>query len=526
MISTSEAWKRAQLDTIVPESFVEITYDVTEPGLQSSASESNNGAMAYSQHTDIVDTTNNIHPVYASMEHNMWALDGEIDLLPSEAPYGDTGYVSSMFVDNKKPVISISFSVVHTQPIPGLTITWSSAYGEYASRFVVHVYNGNEKIFSQEFAGTSITSLCELSIAGYDRIDIEVLEWCMPFRRARIERVFLGMMHTYTKSDLISYTHTQRGDILSAELPKSSIVFALDNSDGSWNPDNLVGGVQYLAEQQKLTVRYGLKLDNKIEWIKAGTYWISEWDTPSNGLEVKFTARDLLEFMSDVYAGQRTGTLYDIAEAALVQAALPTQDNGYPRYTLSENLKEYSIDFTNDNTQYTLAEIVQLCANAGCCVMYQDRDGVLRVEPLRENASGYTIKRFVSFSHPEFTFTKPLKMVLVNDGLGTAVNSSIGETQMVDNTLITNETMAGRVAEWVRKTLATRKTISGDFRADPSADVFDKIAIESKYGANNAVYLTEIEYTYNGAFKGKYVGRITSFDVERWYSGELYSGEV
>ena len=56
--------------------------------------------------------------------------------------------------------------------------------------------------------------------------------------------------------------------------------------------------------------------------------------------------------------------------------------------------------------------------------------------------------------------------------------------------------------------------------------MFDKIAIESKYGANNAVYLTEIEYTYNGAFKGKYVGRITSFDVEKWYSGELYSGEV
>lgn len=526
MISTSEAWKRAQLDTLVPESFVEITYDVTEPGLQSEARESNNGAAAYSQHSDIVDTTDNVHPLYATAEHNIWALDGSVDLLPSAAPYGDTGYVSSMFVDSAMPVISILFDAAHEQAIPGITITWSSRYGEYAKRFAIAAYRDDVEILSQEFVGTSTTSVCELTLAGYDRIDIRVLEWCLPHRRARIEQVFLGVVYTYKKTDLLSYAHSQRGDILSAELPKSSIVFSLDNSSGAWNPDNLVGSVRYLSEQQKLTVRYGIKLGNAIEWIKAGTFWISEWETPSNGLEVKFTARDLLEFMSDVYAGQRSGTLYDIAEAAFVQANLPVQDDGSPRYLLSDNLKEFTIDFTHDNTQYTLAEVVQLCANAGCCIMYQDRNGVMRVEPIRENASGYIIRRFVSYAHPEFTFTKPLKMVLVNDGMGTAINSAHGETQMVDNTLITGEVMAGRVAEWVRKTLASRKTVSGEYRADPSLDVFDKIAVESKYGANNAIYVTDIEYTYNGAFKGKYVGRITDFDTEVWYSGELYSGEV
>ncbi len=526
MISTSEAWKRAQLETILPETFVEIEYDVTEPGLQLDARESNNGAMAYSHHEEIVDVTGKIRPLYATAEHNIWALDGSVGLLPNNAPYGSTGYVSSAFVSEKAPVVSIRFSGVHDQPIPGLTITWSSTYNEYASRFRIAAYNGNTQILSKEFIGTSATSVCDLSISGYDRIDVTILEWCLPNRRARIERLFLGTLYTYTKSDLIGYTHTQRGDILSAELPKNSIVFSLDNSSGAWNPDNITGHAQYLAEQQKLSVRYGMRIGDNIEWINAGTFWISEWETPSNGLEVKFTARDLIEFMSDVYAGARSGTLYAIAEAALIQAELPVQDNGQPRWLLSDNLKEFEIDFTADNTQYTLAEIVQLCANAGCCVMYQDRSGVIRVEPVAENSSGYIIRRFVSYSHPEFTFTKPLKMVLVNDGLGTAVNSAIGETQLVDNTLITGEVMADRVAEWVRKTLATRKTISGEFRADPSLDVFDKIAVESKYGANNAIYVTEVEYSYNGAFRGKYVGRITDFDSEVWYSGELYSGEV
>ena len=526
MISTSDAWRTAHQQTIVPEAFVEITYDITEPGLQESASVTTTTPIGYAQSVDIVDITQQTHPLYATLEQNIWGLDGTFELLPDAAPYGDTGYVSRDFVTSKEfAAVRLSFSSVRTQPIPGITITWSARYGEYASRFRVTGYNGSTVLFAEEYENSSVTTVCSFTLADYTSIRIEVMEWCLPNHRARIEQVFMGITMTFTKTDLISYSHSQSGDLLSAELPKNSISFSLSNVDGIWNPDNLTGNVRFLAEQQKIAVRYGYKLEDDVEWVDAGTFWISEWETPSNGLEVRFVARDLLEFMSDQYTGPRSGTLHDIAMAAFTQANLPLMEDGSPRYILSDNLKEWPADFSTDDFKYTLAEIVQLCANAACCVMYQDRQGVLRIEPLRENVSGYAVTRYVSYAHPEFQLTKPLKAVSVNDGMGTAENAVTGEIQTVSNRLITDTTMANRVAEWVRKTLEGRRTLSGEYRANPTLDVFDKIAVESKYGMNNAIYVTSIEYSYTGAFRGRYEGRITEFKPEKWYSGELKAGD-
>lgn len=528
MIATSDKWREAQLASIVPESFIEIAYAITEPGLQETAVESNNGTVNFSDHESIVDLTNREHSVYATLERNLWLLDGSRALLPD---VGDTGYVSTVICDGQgvyatSPVVTITLPTVHEQAIPGITITWSTVFGEYARKFTVSAYRGSTRIYSGEFTGTSNTTECLFSLEGYDKVQITITEWSLPYRRARIEGVFLGASQTYTKNNLLSYTHTQSADLLSAELPKNSIAFSLNNADGSWNPDNPSGYIRYLLEQQEVKVRYGFKLDGSTEWIDAGTFWISEWDTPSNGLEARFTARDLLVFMGDTYTGPRSGTLYTIASVAFAQSNIPTMDNGTPRYIISDNLKEYNADFTENETEYTCAEIVQLCANAACCVMRQDRSGVMRIEPIRENAAGYSIRKMVSYAHPEFTMTKPLKSVAVNSGLGTAQNSASGEIQKVENPLISDETRASHVAEWVRSLLENRKIISGEYRADPTLDVLDKIAVESKYGTNNAIYVTEIEYSYTGAFRGKYTGRATEFDIEVWHSGELISGEV
>ena len=526
MITSSDAWKTAHLEAVVPETFVEITYDITEPGLQESASVTATSHAIYAQPVSIIDTTEKTYSLYATLEQNIWGLDGNFDLLPDAAPYGNAGFVSEQLISDSDPAaVRLSFSSVRTQPIPGITITWSTKYGEYASRFTVRAYNGSTQIFAKTYENNSVTTVCEFELANYTSVRIEVLEWCLPHRRARIERIFMGVVTTYTKTELLSYSHAQSGDLLSAELPKNSVSFSLNNVDGLWNPDNPSGMAKYLAEQQQVTVRYGLQLDNDVEWIKAGTFWISEWNTPANGMEASFVARDLIEFMADTYSGIRNGTLYDIALSALEQSNLPLQESGSPRYALSDNLKEWSVDFSADDGDYTCAEIVQLCANAACCIMHQDRNGVLRVEPVRKNASGYAISRYVSYAHPEFTLTKPLKSVSVNDGMGTADNAAAGEIQKLSNKLITDSTMANRVAEWVRETLESRRTLSGEYRANPVLDVFDVIAVESKYGINNAIFVTSIEYSYSGAFKGKYEGRITQFNPDYWYAGELKAGD-
>lgn len=522
MIGVSDRWRQAQAGTIVPESFIEITYKVTDPGAQESALLEHNGVALFSNPDKILENQAMSPPRFATLEHNLWTLDGRFDLMPDEKPYGDTGYVA----EAAEPVVTIHLPEVRNQAIPGLSIQWSSAYGEYATRYRITAYNGVTPVATQEFENSDIQTTAIMAIAGYDSIAIEVLDWVMPHRRARMESVFLGAMQSYTKEQLVSFTHSQTADILSAELPKNSVTFSLNNATGIWNPENPTGNVQYLADRQEISVRYGYKLGNTIEWINAGTFWISEWNTPSNGLEASFTARDMIEFMDDIYTGPRNGTLYDIAMRALMQANIPATFAGTQRYYVSEDLRNTRVDFREDSTNYPISVILQMCANAGCCVMRQDRNGRLRIEPMGQNYTGYSIGKFTSYSHPEYSMSKPLCAVNVNDGMGLTVASPTGETVAIDNGFIQSELIAKRVADWAASILQYRKVLRGEFRADPRLDVLDIISVESKYGANNAIVVTSIDYSYSGAFKGAFTGRIVPFKPEVWHSGELISGEI
>ena len=147
MVTVSDAWKAIQKESFLPESFVELTYWITEPGAQSLASESNNGAVFYSDHDAIVETTSKDFKKYATLENNLWSLDGSFDVLPDKTPYGDTGYVA----DAKSPMVTISFPSVRTDLVPGVTIVWSETYGEYATRCRITALNGTAIIASEEF---------------------------------------------------------------------------------------------------------------------------------------------------------------------------------------------------------------------------------------------------------------------------------------------------------------------------------------------------------------------------------------
>lgn len=503
MIPVSETWKMVQKQTVLPESFVEVTYWITEPDAQNLASESNNGSIFYSDHQAIVDTDDKQFPKYATLENNMWVLDGSFGALPDKAPYGDTGYVASA----EYPMVTITFPTVRTQPVPGITIVWSEAYGEYATRCRITALNGTEIVTSDEFLNDSVYSTFDLPMSGYDRIYIEIIDWVVPDHRPRIERFYLGAREVYTKSELTKYSHSQSVDLLSTELPKNQISFSLDNSSDIWNPDNPVGNVRYLTDRQEVSVRYGYKLPTGMEWIPAGTFWISEWDTPSNGLEVTFIARDLLEFLNVTYSGPRAGTLYNIAIAALSQAKLPAMGVIGPRYVVDESLKTISTDFSDDDSTYTAAVVLQMVANAGQCVMHQTRDGVLRIERFVRNLSDYEIKQSVSYTHPERTMTKPPQSVTVNDGLWIESIASTGETIEIQNPLITQQDNATHVGRWASAILRSRNIVRGTYRPDPRLDVLDIISVESKYSRNFVAAVTEVTYEYNGAFRGQYVGR-------------------
>lgn len=535
MQTVSDNWKNVHKQTLLNESFVEVSLDIGDPDSIADASPQDNGAVYISNSSELTNGVDKTPSPYCTLEQNIWLLDGGRKALP-ESDYGESGYVGDALSDaqcvfsDKTPIITIHFSKVFSNLIPGITITWSATYGEFADTFTVIAYNGDTMVAEKEVIGNrSIKSLVMVDIIDYDRIVIQVRKWCLPYHRARVEEIFVGMNKVYSKSDLFSYIHSQSVNPVSTSLPKTEIEFSIDNVDGEYDPLNSQGMVKYLMERQEVESRYGLKLnDGSVEWIKGGTFYLSEWHGKQNGIVADFTARDLLEFMSDIYYDSITEiterSLYDLAVSVLESSTLPLNSDGTVKWIIDESLK--SIYTTAPLPEDTRANCLQLIANAGECVLYQDRTGTLRIEPLSENIEDYMINSFNSYSKSEIALSKPIRKVAVkiyiytigDNGIESKTRkggypttprneADVGELIEIDNPLVTTTERASSLGYWLYTHLGHRMTLDSSWRADVRLDALDIITHENSYTSDN-VRITDVEFKYNGAFRGTSKGKV------------------
>ena len=326
----------------------------------------------------------------------------------------------------------------------------------------------------------------------------------------------------YSKSDLFGFAHTQSVSPVSTSLPKSEIEFSIDNVSGEYNPYNEQGLAKYLMSRQEVKTRYGVKVDGSVEWIKGGTFYLSDWFAKQNGLSAEFKARDLFEFMSAFYVDDHdlsSRTLYDLAERVLIAADLPLNGDGTVKWVIDESLR--SISTTAPLPRDTLANCLQLIANAAKCVLYQDRDGVLRIEPLKFDVSDYEINAFNSYSKSEVTLSKEIKQVNVKVYAYTQgrygaesttstvaiVVGQMGETIDIDNPLIVDTENALALGEWIATHLGHRMTLESSWRSDVRLDPLDIVTNENDY-KTSYVRMTEVKYEYNGAFRGTGQGKV------------------
>ena len=530
MQAVSESWKNAHKKTILNESFVEVSLDIADPDSIIDASAKDNGATYISDISEVVGEGDNPVISYGTLEQNAWLLDGTRKNIP-ESDYLDGGYVGDVLsnaecvFDSKIPVITISFTKLHTKLIPGITITWGTAYNEFAEHFIVTAYDGDTVVARKEVVeNKSITSIVALDIINYDRITIHILSWCLPNHRARVDEIFVGWRKVYSKANLLSYSHQQTVDPISTSLPKMEIKFSIDNSDNSYNPYNLDGMAKYLTERQEVKTRYGLKVnDNTIEWIKGGSFYLSEWYAKQNGISADFVARDLLEFMSEEYKDNVTEikerSLYDLAQQLLEKVGLPLNGDGSVKWVIDDSLK--SIYTSAPLPQDTIANCLQLIANMGCCVLYPDRNDILHIEPINNEQSDYEITLFNSYSKSEITLSKSIKQIVIkvyNYTMGengiesstteySSIVGAVGEIITVDNPLITNNERAAILAKWMSDYLKNRMTLKSSSRADVRLDALDIVTNENAYSTIK-VRMTNVEFKFNGAFSGTGEGRV------------------
>ena len=511
MQAVTAEWKATNQRFLLPETFVEISCRVPDVAYSiSSVSALNEETFSA---TDLVATEGTAAiPHYATMEQNLWVLDGSRGILPDLTPNLTPGYVSGYYTE---PYIGGSVTVklpnVMQSSFPGITVVWSNEFGEYPTSFYVDVQNGSTVIASTVVTNNRESKvLVDLEMSGFDSVTVTPTDWCLPERRIRLEKIVLGHDITFNKGDLVSYQHEHTGDILCGELPKNMIQFSVLNVDGRWNPSNPTGLWRYLSDRQKITARYGLDVNGTIEWVPAGVFYLSDWNAPANGLEATFEARDIFEYLlNQPYSGEATGAMSELVTSAIGGLVSDV--------TFTPEMETLVGTLTSERKA---AEVVQMCANASCSSVYQNRAGGLNFKKWDTYAvSDYVVGAALSYAHPEITLSKPMRGIAVTYAPETPAFEltlgTNGEVQTLENELIGTIEQAVLVADWTRIVLESRQTITGEFRADPRLDLYDIVTVESKYGAILPVVITNIAYSYSGSFKASYSGRVIGLGVSR-----------
>lgn len=543
-VAREQEWKEIHERALLNETFVEVSLEITDPDALADAEAEDNGGIYTSQSAPVTKTGDRTTHPYCTLEQNLWCLDGSRRVIP-ESNFEDDTYTSDVLSDetcvfsSKRPTISICFDETHNKLIPGVTITWSKTYNEYADTFEIIVYKEGDIIITKEVTGNkSIETMVLFDFIDYDRVEVIIKKWCLPYRRARVEAIILGLSKVYGKGDLFSYSHKQHVDPISTSLPKSEITFSVDNVNREYDIQNPNSLAKYLTKNQEVKVRYGLKMDDgSIEWVNGGVFYLSEWYAKQNGMTADFTARDLFGFMSDIVldsdilwepvSGVRR--ISYVVEELLKRANLPQGSSSNPRWVISESLRYVRCDAPVDTD--TVANNLQLLANAGKCVLYQDRDGIIHIEPLNNEDSDYEISNFNSYTKSESSLSTPVKQVRVKKyayyygpapdyELLSRIDKEIhypadedipngvyGETIIVDNPYVSVDEEALGIAEWMYNYLNNRMNIESSWRADVRMDALDIVKNRNDYGTNR-VRMTDIEYTYNGAFRATGKGRV------------------
>ena len=513
MVEVSDKWKEKFNETLVPESFVEITCGITEPGINKKATIVTSSAAPFSTFHNIALSDNASISRYSTGEPNLTVLDGSCDIVPSSPPYGTTGFLSAeIFDDSNHPVIRLELPSENKSSVPGVSICWSTVFGEYATDFSVSAYLGTSKLKTVTVNGNkSVRSDVEAELSGFDAVEIEVLKWCLPNRRVRVEQVKIGRYLVFDKTKILSYSHSSARDPISGQLSQESISFSLDNSDRTWDSVNPQGIYKYIYERQPVTVRYGMDVDGKTEWVSGGMFFLSEWSVPANSIEASFQARDAFLYLSSTkYTGRKYGTLYEMCYDALelLEADEITFD-------ISDELKDYSTDITNDGSTYHNSDILQLAANAAGMALYQTRDGVIKINRVYgSDASNPVLDIPVlnNYSWPEITFAQNMLNVVTTVGNATYAYpenpSGKGVSQTLSNVMLTKDILAKSRNALTESygVLSNRRKTSLTYRASPTIDALDMVKIHHQFNYDAVLLATNVKYTFNGCFKGTVEG--------------------
>lgn len=316
---------------------------------------------------------------YAVYEPAFFRLDKRQRLLPKE--WG--AMQAQRFVGNAQAdatgffrqaqEIKIIFGGRHD--LAGLTLDFGTLDEEAPVRLEIEALRDGAVIASRTVSSPAAQLRAELAMQQADGICLRFAR-LRPYGRARLARVQFGLGYEYGNAEILRITAARSRSPVSMELPVDRLRFSLRNENGRFDIESPGALVQFLAEGQAVTVRYGFALEDGAEWVPGGVWHLQEWTV--DGGEAQFTAAGPLAALNDVQ--YETGEYHRLAHNARELAADVMQTAGFSeeQWYLDPYLERVQV--TAPLPVASCAQVLQLLANRCRAQLFAGRDGRVHIE--------------------------------------------------------------------------------------------------------------------------------------------------
>lgn len=360
MQTVSREYKRSMKEKLRNRSYIRVTIGVINQEAQSSAYVPRPENYTYYSNLKWPLDNYQVQELYATCDQDYTAVDGSMYFLPRarEDVVLNQGIVSEELPGS----IEIQFPIRYD--IKGLTVEFGRAYPvdfriESDNKTVEIAGNATEHFVTEEiFEGATFLRFVPASMANGQS-------------RFRIHQLTMGIGIYFDNRKILSATKKEHISPIMEELPTLDFDMTIENKDRAYDVENEESTVNFLEAGQEVKVLYGQELDNgTVEWLPGATVYLREWSADDE--EMSFAATDRFESMDGTYyKGEYRSegiSLYDLAVDVLKDAGVDSRT-----YWLDNYLKDVSV--CNPMPVVSHKEALQLIANAGRCILYQDRSG-------------------------------------------------------------------------------------------------------------------------------------------------------
>lgn len=280
-----------------------LLYKDIAPGADTDAAVSAPSSQGFTDPTQLPFGTSEAPAL--TCELNQWGLDGTFILAEEIEPAfwsTEMSGADGSFASGQEPVITIVFDEQYSSV--GISFRFDTPTGGFCSALNIKWYQQDVLREDVDFAPDAVEYFCQKKVTSYDKLVITIKKTNLPYRYAKIDHIIFGLHRSFGMSELRSASAVNEMNLISTELPSSTLNWTLDSRED----------VDFMFQ-----LKQPVEISNDDRLI--GVYYVSSYSRKSRRI-YPITCCDAIGVLGDIPFG---GGVYTAAsaKALVVELASP-----------------------------------------------------------------------------------------------------------------------------------------------------------------------------------------------------------